>query len=1072
MKIFNFRLLMVLLCTVSLNAAFAQQIGVRGRIVDDSGTPLAGVAVVVKGTNKGTVSNDKGEYSIKVNSERDTLTFNFIGYTPQEKVVGKNRVINIRMEDSSLEMEEVVVVGYGVMKRRDLTGSVSSIQASEIAKVPVSNVAEALTGKLAGVQVTTTEGEPGAEIKIRVRGGGSITQDNSPLYIVDGFPSDLGLDGVDPNNIESIDVLKDASSTSIYGARGANGVVIVTTKGGKEGKFNVSYNGYVGFRKISKTLPLLNSLEYAKSQWERSARSVMVSGDISEMESSWGAYQDMEANYGDRPCIDWQDQVFGRTALVHSHNVAINGGTKATTYNFGFTRNDEEGILMGSGYERNSFNFKFNTKANDKVTFSASANYMDRKTDGNGTSEVKDNSSAYSPLINILTYAPFGGGSLDEFLDEEFDEESNETTALNPNYMVSSILKERLVRSVQFNGAMTYKIHKNLSLRVSGGYNRTWDDTNTFYTAISDIGRRNGGPSGTMYEQDKDKWNTSNTLTYTKKFGRDHDLTVMVGQEANKLHYFSKTLTAYGFPNEDMGFSDLKQATTKELESNEYSESILSFFGRVNYSYKGRYLFSASLRRDGSSKFAKENRWGNFPAASVGWRISDESFFQPLQRVVNNLKLRYSYGQAGNNRISNFLYSTNYKSVYYGLDNTATVGLVPNSLSNPDLKWETTITSNIGLDFGLFNNRISGTIEYYNNKTKDLLLNANTSSISGYTTQMKNIGSTRNRGFEVVLSAVIMNKKDFTWTANFNISANRNKVLKLNGQEDFMKASSGWGNVSTDYIVRVGQPIGLIYGYISDGMYTANDFIDAVFDPSDSEHYGKFIPDNLKPGIPYNSSQAKDTNLLGIPKLKRIGSSPDSKTTEPDLDQTVIGDTNPKHFGGFNTTFQYKGFDLSIFLNWVYGNDVYNATLLRGVTQMYSRKNIIKQEGQRYSVVDPQTGVPVVDRDRLNQINANATLYAASTKAEYLTNDYVEDGSFLRLNNVTIGYTFPTPWLKKIRVQKLRIYATGYNLATITGYSGYDPEVDTRRKTPLTPGVDYSAYPRSRQFIFGINVTF
>lgn len=1070
MKNFNFRLFVILLCTVSLNTAFAQQIAVRGRIVDDGGSPLAGVAVVVKGTNKGTVSNDKGEYNIKVNSERDTLTFNFIGYTPQEKVVGKNRIINIKMADSSLEMEEVVVVGYGVMKRRDLTGSVASIQASDIAKVPVSSAAEAITGKLAGVQVTTTEGEPGAEIKIRVRGGGSITQDNAPLYIVDGFPSDLGLDGVDPNDIESIDVLKDASSTSIYGARGANGVVIVTTKGGKEGKFSVSYNGYVGFQKISKTLPVLNSLEYAKQQWERGARSKMESGDMTENIGAWGAYEDMNANYIDRPGADWQDEVFGRTALVQSHNVAINGGTKATKYTFSFSRSDEEGILMNSDFERNSFKFKFDTKANDRVTFSANGSYMDRKTLGNGTSEAT-NSSAYSPLINIITYAPFGSSSLDEFMEEEFDEDSNETSALNPKYMTSSIQKERLVRSLQFNGAMSYKLHKNLTLRVSGGYNRTWDDTNMFYTAISDYARRNGGPSGSMYEQDKDKWNTSNTLTYTKKFGRDHDLTVMIGQEANKLHYFSKTLTANGFPNEDKKFSDLKPATTKQLESNEYSEALLSFFGRANYTYKGRYIFSASLRRDGSSKFAKKNRWGTFPAASVGWRISDENFFRPLQKVVSSLKLRYSYGQAGNNRINNFLYSTNYSSIYYGQDNMATLGLVPASLANPDLKWETTITSNVGLDFGFLNNRISGSIEYYNNKTKDLLLNANISPMAGYSTQMKNIGSTRNRGFEVVLSAVIMNKKDFSWTANFNISANRNKVLKLNGQEDFMKASSSWGNVSSDFIVQVGQPLGQILGYISDGMYTANDFVDAVFDPS-SNQYGKFVPDNLKPGIPYNSSQAKDTNLLGIPKIKRIGSAADSKTTTPDLDQTVIGNTSPKHFGGFNTTFQYKGIDLSIFLNWVYGHDVYNATLLRGVTQMYSRKNIIKQEGQRYTVVDPQTGVPVVNRDRLNEINANSTLYASGTKAEYLVNDYVEDGSFLRLNNVTIGYTFPTPWLKKIHIQKLRIYATGYNLATITGYSGYDPEVDTRRKTPLTPGVDYSAYPRSRKFIFGINVTF
>ncbi len=472
------------------------------------------------------------------------------------------------------------------------------------------------------------------------------------------------------------------------------------------------------------------------------------------------------------------------------------------------------------------------------------------------------------------------------------------------------------------------------------------------------------------------------------------------------------------------------------------------------------------MRADGSSKFAPGEQWGYFPAASAAWRISEESWFSPLKNTLDNLKLRYSYGTSGNNRITNYLYSTNYSPVYYGLNDISTLGLIPSSLANPNLKWETTTTSNFGLDFGTPNSRITGTLEYYHNKISNLLLSSDIGTVSGYSKQMANVGSTQNTGLEFSLSAIILNKKDFSWTANFNISANRNKVLALTGDQQTLLAGSGWGNLGTDFLVRVGQPIGLVYGYRIDGMYTADDFTDAAFTT------GAFTPANLKPGVPYNNSQGKELNLLGLRKIKRIGSAPGSAMTTPELDREVIGNTMPKHYGGFNTTLKYKNIDLGIFLNWSYGNDVYNATKLRASTLAFPNQNILKIPGQRYIVTDPATGQPILNRTGLNELNKNATLYSFSQNAEILTEDFIEDGSFLRINNVVLGYTLPNKWVKTIGVQNVRVYATGYNLYVFTNYSGYDPEVDTRRNGTLTPGVDFAAYPRNRQYVFGLNVSF
>jgi len=1053
--------LSILLCC----PAFAQQINIKGKVVDKDKEPMIGVTINIEGTSTGVVTDLDGNYSISVPSEKSELSFSYLGYVTQKVVVAKRKTINITLQENTQALDEVVVIGYGHMQRKDLTGSVASISGNEITKIPVSSVGEALAGKLPGVQITTTEGEPGAEIKIRVRGGGSITQDNAPLYIIDGFPSDLGLDGIDPNDIQSIDVLKDASSTSIYGARGANGVIIITTKTGQEGKVKINYNGYIGFRELPKTLPVLSPYEFVMLQWERQSRNKMDAPDYRSVIGYFGEFDTYEEEYANADYIDWQDRTMGRKALVQSHNLSLSGGNKDTKFNISVTHSDEEGILNNSDMERNTFRFSLEHKANKRLSFNVSGQYMDRTVNGDGVSEATQN---YSKMMNILQYrtVAVNNGSLDEFLNEEEDLTNSSVSYINPLLMTTATRKRRNRKATEMKGAVNYKITNDLTFRTNGGYTFYRDQQKLLYTAITSTARNRGGASAEIRIQESTKWNVSNTLTYRKKFKRVHSLTAMLGQEANKLKYYQTDMIGNGFPNEDITFGNMAQAKDQAIKSNQYSEAIASFFGRVNYDYRSRYLFSASLRADGSSKFAQNNQWGYFPAVSGAWRISQESWFKPLADVVSNLKLRYSYGASGNNRISNYLYSTNFSAVYYGLNNSSTLGVIPSSLANPDLKWEKTTSSNFGLDFGLFNNRLSGTLEYYHNKITDLLLNSDIGSISGYTKQMSNIGSTQNTGVELSLNAVIIENKDLSWTAGFNISANRNKVLSLAGDQQFMLAGSGWGDLGTDFLVKVGEPIGLVYGYRTDGMYTADDFIDEAFIT------GSFGPAYLKPGIPYNSSQGKEHNLLGQPKIKKIGSPEESATTSPELDRVVIGNTNPKHYGGFNTSVKYKNFDVSVFLNWSFGNDIYNATKLRASTLMFPNQNILRLPGTRYVVSDPTTGQPVLSREGLNELNKNANQYSFMQKAEILIDDYIEDGSFLRINNVVLGYTLPSQLTRRWGIENLRVYVTGYNLHVFTNYSGYDPEVDTRRNSALTPGVDYAAYPRSRQYIVGMNLTF
>ena len=1054
--------LAVAMCGVSLSAV-AQNSGrftATGIVTDKELTPLAGVAIVVDGTARGTTTGIDGRFSVHVPNDQARLTVSYIGFEDQTVVPLRTGDLHIVLNESTAIEEVVVSVGYGQVRKRDLTGAVASVSGAELSKVPVATAAEALTGRVAGVRVVSTDGEPGADLDITVRGGMSVTQSKSPLYVIDGFVSDLGLMGVDPNEIESIDVLKDASTTAIYGAQGANGVVLITTKSASKGKTHVTYNGYVGFRQLSRSYDVMNALDYVKMQYEMALRADggVPGSTLEAFIGNYGEFADYERLYRGKG-MDWQREVFGGNALYHSHNVSISGGTERSSVLASYSNNLEEGILINTKNARHNFMVKFDHKISDRFTFRTKVSYYINNKTGDITSGSTLNSTLqFRPVLNKEA-------SIDEMLDAL--EGNGELTS--PIESQFSKLRLQTKNSLMMNAALDYRITPKLVLSLSGS--GTWNHgrNDSFDDSKSSSAQTSGGASGSQRWSSGSKWQNTNTLSYNDKFGR-HNLSVMVGTEL--IFSKSQSLTAKNsqFPEINFGIYDLSLGTNPSKPATTWEEvGMASYFGRIAYNYDDRYLFTFNVRADGSSKFARPNRWGIFPSASAAWRIHEERFLQGAKSWLDNLKLRVSYGQTGNNNIGSNRYLSIFQPTTYADGALEIPALSVANLANPTLKWETTVAANIGLDFGLFHGRLNGSLEIYQNKTKDLLLNANIPITSGYKKQTMNIGSIRGRGIELTLNSVNLKSKNFQWTTDFNISFNRNKVISLTGEteSEYMLYKSGVGSYMEDYFVGVGYPTGKIYGYVTDGFYGVDDF-DAVFDAD--KGIWKYT---LKEGIPYCTITGDREKVQpGSIRLKNL----DGEGNITDADRTIIGDTNPDFLGGFNNTFTYKGFDLSIFMNFQIGNDVLNYQRARLMSSYDRNRNQHADLVNRFTWID-DNGSYVSEPAALKALNAHATTHAVKSDGPesnitITTSDMVEEGSFLRINNITLGYTFRTNWLRKAGISSLRIYGTAYNVYTVTGYSGYDPDVNRYPNGGLTPGVDWSAYPRTRSYIFGVNLTF
>lgn len=1045
-------------------SAYAQNMTVTGRVIDDDGIEVIGASVVVKGaTGVGTITDLDGNYSLTVNdASRDVLVFSYVGMTSQEVKVGGRKVINVTLKSDAVMLDEVVTIGYATVKKKDLTGSVSSVSSKDIASVPISDVTQALSGKVAGVQVMRSQGSPDADISIKVRGGTSITQSNEPLYIIDGFPSEDGLKGIEASDIASIDILKDASSTAIYGARGANGVILVTTKGGNVDKFNISYDMYIGFKKVNKRYDVLDVLDFVKLEYERSINEPDKMNDF--VLPIYGNYDEYDELYANRQGIDWQDEVFNRsTAMTQQHKISLSGGSKTSQYMLTYTRNVDDGIWYGSGLKRDNFRVKLSQEAISWLKFSTNISYIDEVTEGLGSLQE---GGASSRMQHVIQYRPTIGknGNDEQLLIDDDDPALLLEGASQMQSPIASIESEQRTKRNQIlsmNGDLEIRLPKDLTYRGTIGIRRRTIKTDIFYSERSKQAKNAGAPYGWKEIEEQSSFMYNNVLTWDKSFNREHHLTLVAGQEY--IQYGTDYLKsgARQFSDINFGLADMSLgASPDKVITRLESEKMLSYFMRGNYSLKDKYLFSASVRADASSKFGDNHKWGVFPAASFAWRASEEEFVKKWG-IFSNLKVRLSYGSAGNNKIDNYLSLSKMGSVWIPYNGTSTVsGFVSKQLYNPDLQWETNVTSNFGLDMGFLNQRIQLTVDLYNINTKNLLLDAPIPLLSGYKSMMINAGRTNNRGIELALTTHNINTKDFSWSTTLNLSHNRNEVKELYNA-DYMEIVSNWAQTSefnkSDYIIRVGEPLGQMYGYRLAGIYTVDDF---TFDEATQKY-------TVKEGIPY------DKNFYPKPGFWKFEDlDGDKQITESD--KTVIGNANPKLYGGLTNNFTWKGFDLSIFLNFSIGNKIYSANKMY-YTKFNNRwRNTLKDEAlQRFTIINDKGENIQNDPVQLAAVNAGRNYVSVEGSSNlYFHSGYVEDGFFLKINNVSLGYTLPKSLIKKIHLSNVRFYATGYNLYTFTKYSGYDPEVNTYSNGGLTPGIDWGAYPSSISVVFGANITF
>ena len=1084
------RMALMILCLFLAGTISAQTI--KGNVADNIGEPIIGATVQEQGAaGNGTVTDIDGNFSLSLKGKNKKIVVSYVGMKTQTIDVAGKTSVNVVLEDEATSLNDVVVIGYGSVRKKDLTGSVATVQGQDLAKVPVSNVTEALTGKMAGVNITTTDGSPDAEILVRVRGGGSITGDNSPLIVIDGFQGGK-ISDLSPNDIEDITVLKDASSTAIYGSEGANGVILITTKSAKGGKTQINYNGYLQTKTVSKRMDVLDTYEYVMSNYEYAA--LRGERELNSFYKQFGVFDDLYL-YKSKKAIDWQDDLFGGNILSQSHNVSLNGGTEKTKFNLSGTYDFNAGLMPNNDYGRFSFLFKLNHEITKKLKFSMTARVNDQTANGQGTQGGTYKVRTEQTLYGVATKG------LSEMITPDFssmsDDELVEWQRANMSLADQSkqYWRRRNNRGFVFNAALDWTILKELKAHFEGGYTYGFNETKNWYGSTTTQASYVGGkPLADWQKVNTSSLRESFTLSYDNKFNSIHHVNVMAGQEYRSDRNNSSQMGANNFSEAftpEQVFANFGLGVMQTMEGKwDPNKNKVSFFGRINYTLLDRYLLTVTFREDGSSQFASGHQWGFFPAAAASWRIIDEPWMEKTHKWLSNLKLRFSYGKVGNDKLPSYmfeqLYITNSGSKRYGVDEVANSHqAVSTTLANPLLTWEKRTTRNLGLDFGFFNERLSGNIDVYWNNTDDLLIQHDIAA-PGYVNVWENSASTSNKGVELTLNAAIIQKKNFSLNANFNIGFDKSNVKKLSNGLDQMTFGSGWASTDNknqqDYVVRIGEPIGLVYGWLSDGYYTTNDF---------SEYNAVTNSYTLKEGVPTSNALLGGTIGIrpGTMKLKDISGpngTPDGVVDAYDI--TVIGDTNPDFAGGFGFNGTVYDFDFNVNFTYKVGNDIYNANKIQTSSRYragtYPNMRADMSQSNAYSYINPETGVLLSSLEDLAYWNEGGNGKGAKAMwSPFSTGDAVvvptdwamDDASFLRLQSVTIGYTLPTTLTRKYGVQRLRFYVTGTNLFVITSYPGFDPEVSSYARNSsysgLTPGIDFSSYPKSRAFTFGVNVT-
>lgn len=1037
------------------------QVLVKGTVKDNLGEGVPGASVQVKGTSQGTITDLDGKFSINVPNKNTTLVISFIGYITVEVKADPQKPMVITLREDTKTLDEVVVVGYQEVRRRDLTGSVAKANLDDVLTAPVASIDQALGGRIAGVNVTSSEGMPGSNMNIVIRGNNSLTQENSPLFVIDGFPVEdsSAASTLNPSDIESLDFLKDASATAIYGARGANGVVMITTKKGKVGRPQLSYDGSFGVQHITRTIPMMDAYEFVKLQNEMYP-ATMEKSYLMDYEGKQWTLND----YRNVPQYNWQDEIF-QTAWQHNHTVRLMGGTEGVRYNASLSYFDQDGTLLNTGYERMQGRMNTVVRRN-KLNMSLTTNYS-RSIQTGSTPSTSSYSGMNNLFYSVWGYRPVTAPDRDlstlmnTIIDETID--NNNDYRFNPIMSLKNEYRKNYITNLQMNGFVEYEVLKGLKLKVSAGYtldSRKQDQFNNSNT-------RYGGPTSTdkvnaqVNRSERLTWLNENTLTYQTNIKKKHFFNALAGITFQNSDYEVYSFRTTHIPNESLGMAGMSEGQVGATTSAKSSWAMLSYLARLNYNYKSKYYATVSFRTDGSSKFNKDNRYGYFPSASLAWTFTEEEFMAPFKQIISSGKLRASWGLTGNNRIGEYDYyallavlksrvgsytlDNKVPNGVYPFNNDATnAGVVPTSLPNKDLKWETTEQWNVGLDLGFFDERIGITMDIYRKTTRDLLLDASLPFSSGYYSAIKNVGKVRNDGLELSLNTTNIKSRDFKWDTNFNISFNKNKVLALSENQTALLSTAQFDqnyNGQSNYIAKVGYSMGMMYGYIYEGTYKYDEF-----NKSGSSY-------SLKEGIPHFSTE--NNTQPGMPKYADLN----GDGTIDSNDRTIIGRGLPIHTGGFTNNFEYKGIDLSIFFQWSYGNDVINANRLFFESSNNKSRNLnqFASYADRWTPENPDSDIPVA---------------SASVSNRVISSRVVEDGSYLRLKNVTIGYTFPSQLTKKWKIDKARVYVAAQNLWTCTGYSGYDPEVSVRNSSALTPGLDYSSYPRAYSISFGVSLGF
>ena len=991
-------------------------ISLGGTVVDEKGIALPGVSIVLKGTQRGTTTNAQGEFTLNVPDNSAVLIFSYVGYVSQEAEVGSRTTLTIQLAAEDRSLDEIVVVGYGTVKKSDLTGSVARVSEDDIKATPIVALDRAMQGRAAGVLVTQGSARPGGGTAIRIRGTGSVNASNEPLYVIDGFPTG-NLNSINPSDIESIEILKDASATAIYGSRGSNGVVMVTTKRGREGQSTVSFESYYGIQSVRRKIPLLNAREYAEF--------------INEARVNGGGIPYFDGSSPDRPSTstlgdgtDWQDEVF-RQAPIQNYQLSFTGGESKTRYAISGNYFDQQGVIKGSYFKRYSVraNLDREVKSWLKVGLSmqgayGQANSARTETEGGINSGVTNAAINFAPSFPV--YTPTGAYYRDQG-------PLNGNNVDNPLGIAREVTDLLTTTRVLANLFADITLARGLTFRTSWGGDLFNTKSNYYATRQIALGANTNG-SASVNAVQSINWLNENTLNYTASLRGAHTLTALLGYTTQAYHTESVTANAVGF-NDDFGlYNNLAAGATLRVPASSAGDwALISYLARVNYGFDSRFLFTLTARRDGSSRFGPSNKYGFFPSGAVAWRIINEKFMQD-QKALSDLKFRLSYGLTGNQEIGDYRYLSSIAVGAYpfGSPPTRVNGGAPNGISNLDLRWEKNAQFDAGLDLAMANNRIQVSADYYVKTTSDLLFSVNVPLSTGYSSSLQNIGKVQNRGVEFSLNTVNLDQGDFRWTTEFNIAFNRNRVLTLDGRPDFLTGDGASHlNVSNTVQLKVGEPLGNFYGRVFDGIFQNQEEIDGSAQKT------------AKPG----DIRYADLNSDG---------------TVNDLDRTVIGNGYPRFFGGLNNTFGYGGVELNFFLQGSSGNSILNY----GRFDLYSlngNNNQAKEIVDRWTPDNPSNSLP-----RANSAGGQ----------RILSSFHIEDGSYLRLKTVSVGYNLPRALLQKATIRTAKVYVAAQNWLTFTRYRGFDPEVSRYGTSSISQGMDYGGYPAAKTLLFGVNLTF